>query len=137
MSRIRSEGNRDTELRMIKLMRSHRIVGWRRGQRLFGKPDFVFPRARIALFVDGCYWHGCPKPKHAPLPKTRSEWWAAKLTRNKERDIVVTATLTELGWTVVRVWECDLSVRDAAAKFAKILKGTVAAGLRRTLRKRL
>lgn len=54
-------------------------------------------------------WHGCPKPKHAPRPKTRAEWWAAKLERNKARDRIVIRALRKAGWTVVRVWECDLA----------------------------
>ncbi|HYR57067.1 MAG TPA: very short patch repair endonuclease, partial [Chthoniobacteraceae bacterium] len=93
----------------MALFRAHGISGWRRGVALFGKPDFVFRRERVAVFVDGCFWHGCPKPKHAPLPKNRAEWWAAKLARNKARDRVVTRTLRGLGWKVVRVWECDLA----------------------------
>lgn len=109
MSRIRGRGNRDTELRMIALFRAHGIQGWRRDQPLFGKPDFVFRRERLAVFVDGCFWHGCPKPKHAPMPKNRAAWWAAKLTRNKDRDVLVTRTLRKQGWKVIRVWECDLS----------------------------
>lgn len=111
MSLIRGRGNRDTELRMIVLFRAHGIRGWRRNQPLFGKPDFVFRRERIALFVDGCFWHGCPKPKHAPRPKNRAEWWAAKLDRNQARDRLVTRTLRDQGWSVVRVWECDLASR--------------------------
>ena len=109
MSRIRGSGNRDTELRMIALLRAYGITGWRRDQKLFGKPDFVFRRERVVVFVDGCFWHGCPKPKHAPLPKNRSDWWAAKLGRNKQRDQLVTRTLRNAAWHVIRVWECDLS----------------------------
>ena len=108
MARIRSHGNRDTELKMIALFRAHGITGWRRRQAVFGKPDFVFRRERVAVFVDGCFWHGCPKPKHAPLPKSRAEWWAAKLDRNKQRDRLVTRTLRREGWRVLRIWECDL-----------------------------
>jgi DNA mismatch endonuclease (patch repair protein) len=114
MGRIRASGNRDTELRMIALFRAFGIRGWRRGQVLFGKPDFVFRRERIAIFVDGCFWHGCPKPKHAPMPKNRAEWWAAKLSRNKDRDFVVTRTLRKQGWKVIRIWECDLSSKEWA-----------------------
>jgi DNA mismatch endonuclease (patch repair protein) len=109
MSLIRGKGNKDTELRMMALFREHGISGWRRGQVLTGKPDFVFRPERVAVFVDGCFWHGCPKPKHAPKPKTRAEWWAAKLERNKVRDRVVTRALRKAGWKVVRVWECDLA----------------------------
>lgn len=111
MSAIRGSGNKDTELRMITLLRAHGITGWRRNARILGKPDFVFRRERVALFVDGCFWHGCPKPKHAPLPKTRTEWWAAKFARNKARDREVTCALRKRGWRVLRVWECDLSNR--------------------------
>ena len=114
MARIRSRGNKDTELRMIELFRAYSITGWRRGIALFGKPDFVFGRQRVVVFVDGCFWHGCPKPKHAPMPKNRAEWWAAKLSRNRERDRLVTRTLKEQGWRVVRVWECDLAAKNWA-----------------------
>ena len=109
MSRIRGSGNKDTELRMIALFRKHHIIGWRRSVVLFGRPDFTFRRERVAVFVDGCFWHGCPKPKHAPRPKNRAAWWAAKLDRNKARDRLVTRTLHQKGWCVVRVWECDLA----------------------------
>jgi DNA mismatch endonuclease Vsr len=61
MSRIRGKGNKDTELALAKLFRASHISGWRRNQRLIGKPDFVFPKQRVAVFVDGCFWHGCPK----------------------------------------------------------------------------
>ena len=111
MSAIRGKGNKDTELRMMALFRAHGFTGWRRSMALFGKPDFVFRRERVAVFVDGCFWHGCPKPKHAPLPKNRAEWWAAKLTRNQVRDRVVTRALRKAGWKVVRVWECDLAAK--------------------------
>src|SRR4051812_26150579 len=108
MAAIRGRGNKDTELRLMALFREYRITGWRRAALIFGKPDFVFRRERVAVFVDGCFWHGCPKPKHAPLPKSRAEWWAAKLDRNKQRDRLVTKTLRSEGWKVVRIWECDL-----------------------------
>jgi DNA mismatch endonuclease, patch repair protein len=121
MSRIRANGNRDTELRMIEIFKAERIRGWRRGQKIFGKPDFVFWREKIAVFVDGCFWHGCPEPKHAPLPKNRADWWAQKLARNKERDRVVTRTLRSQGWRVIRVWECSLTRRNLP-RTAKRLK---------------
>ena len=111
MSRIRGSGNRDTELRLMALFRAHGTTGWRRRQKLFGKPDFVFRRMRVAVFVDGCFWHGCPKPKHAPRPKNNADWWAAKLDGNRARDRKVTRTLRSQGWRVVRVWECDPGAR--------------------------
>ena len=122
MALIRSSGNRATELRMIALFRAHGITGWRRNARVFGKPDFVFRRQRVAVFVDGCFWHGCPRPKHAPLPKNRAEWWAAKLRRNRIRDLEVTRTLRKAGWRVLRVWECALSRQGSERTMARIIR---------------
>src|SRR5688572_7864798 len=99
MSLIRSRGNFATELRLIALMREHGITGWRRNATVFGKPDFVFRRERVAVFVDGCFWHGCPR--HATKPANPAERWEAKLARNKERDRVVTQSLRGLGWKVL------------------------------------
>jgi DNA mismatch endonuclease, patch repair protein len=66
MSHIRSHGNKDTELRLMQIFRAARNTGWRRKQNLPGKPDFVFRNARVAVFVDGCFWHGCPKHYRPP-----------------------------------------------------------------------
>jgi DNA mismatch endonuclease (patch repair protein) len=122
MSTIRGKGNKATELRMIRLCRARGITGWRRNVRLFGKPDFVFCRERVVVFVDGCFWHGCPKPKHAPQPKTRAEWWVAKLSRNRSRYGEVTRALRQAGWRVVRVWECALSRQRSARTIARIAR---------------
>jgi DNA mismatch endonuclease (patch repair protein) len=122
MALIRSRGNRATELRLISLMREHGITGWRRNAKVFGKPDFIFRRERVAVFVDGCFWHGCPKPRHAPLPKNRAEWWAAKLARNKARDRLVARTLRAQGWRVMRVWECDLAAKNPAGIAHRVLR---------------
>ena len=70
---------------------------------LLGKPDITFRPSKVAVFVDGCFWHGCPW--HYKTPKTRSEWWDAKIDRNKTRDARKTRKLRRLGWKVVRVWE--------------------------------
>lgn len=111
MSRIRGRGNKDTELALIKLLRRQRVTGWRRNQLLFGKPDFVFREARVAIFVDGCFWHGCPK--HCNTPVNNRPFWIRKLAANKARDLVVNRTLRRAGWRVVRIWEHDLSRRGA------------------------
>lgn len=122
MAAIRGSGNKDTELRMMALFRAHRLTGWRRRVALFGKPDFVFHRERVVVFVDGCFWHGCPRPRHAPLPKNRAEWWAAKLLRNKERDRIVTRALRAAGWRVLRVWECALTPKRSARTAAHVAR---------------
>ena len=72
----------------------------------FGRPDIVFPDRRIAVFVDGCYWHGCPL--HYARPRTREEFWSAKLVLNVERDAHMSRMLTESGWMVIRVWEHEI-----------------------------
>jgi DNA mismatch endonuclease (patch repair protein) len=109
MSRIRGRGNKDTELALAKILRWHRITGWRRHQSVFGKPDFVFKQARLVVFVDGCFWHGCPK--HATKPKNNGTFWQRKLSANKKRDRLVNQTLRRQGWRVFRIWECALAKR--------------------------
>lgn len=106
MSRIRSEGNAGTELRLIKLFRANKIIGWRRKQKLFGKPDFVFPKKRLAVFVDGCFWHGCPRCYRRP--RSNKKYWDAKISRNKARDREVRTILQNFGWRVVRIWAHEL-----------------------------
>ena len=110
MARIRGAGNRSTEMRLIAFMRSHGINGWRRGFNLPGKPDFVFPRLKITVFVDGCFWHGCPL--HATAPKQNAQFWREKLSRNQARDRLVNRTLRARGWIVLRIWEHELARRN-------------------------
>lgn len=111
MSRIRARGNRDTELRLARLFREAAITGWRRNKTVFGKPDFVFAGARVAVFVDGCFWHRHPGCKFCYTPKSRPEFWLPKFERNVARDRVVTRTLRKRGWKVIRIWECQLTPR--------------------------
>ncbi len=120
MALIRSRGNRATELRLIALMREHGITGWRRNARVFGKPDFVFRRERVAVFVDGCFWHGCPR--HATMPANNRAFWKAKLARNAQRDRDVSRTLRKAGWIVLRVWECALVRSRAGRTTARIVR---------------
>jgi DNA mismatch endonuclease, patch repair protein len=126
MAAIRGKGNKDTELRMMALLRAHGITGWRRGVALFGKPDFVFRRERVALFVDGCFWHGCPR--HATTPANNHAFWKAKLGRNAARDREVTRELRKAGWRVVRVWECALARSRARATLGRIDRALAAGG---------
>ena len=119
MSLIRSRGNRDTELRLITIMRAHRLTGWRRNWPLFGKPDFVFPKLKLAVFVDGCFWHGCPL--HATAPKTNATFWRKKLSANRTRDRLVTRTLRQLGWRVLRLWEHELKRRHEHKLMRRLL----------------
>jgi DNA mismatch endonuclease (patch repair protein) len=83
------------------------------------EPDFIFPKQKVALFVDGCFWHGCPK--HSNIPKNNQEFWAKKLQGNKTRDKFVNRELRKMGWRVVRVWEHELkSPRRVAGRLRKL-----------------
>jgi len=106
MSRIRGRGNKETELALAKLLRVARITGWRRHAALLGRPDFTFRKERLVIFVDGCFWHCCPK--HSNIPANNREFWERKLAANKIRDRVVTRILRQRGWRVLRIWEHDL-----------------------------
>jgi len=120
MAAIRSSGNLATELRIIELFRAARITGWRRRRGIFGKPDFVFPRKRVAIFVDGCFWHRHAGCKFSYTPKTRIDFWLPKFERNIARDRLVTRTLRTAGWKVIRVWECQLSSKKARRTIGRI-----------------
>lgn len=136
MSRIRAAGNKDTELRLIQVFRTSGIRGWRRQQRIrfnvqrptsnperskfdvgsstFSRgvrPDFVFRKLKAAVFVDGCFWHGCPR--HFIQPKANAKFWRDKNATNRARDRKVNRTLRRLGWTVLRIWEHELAKRNA------------------------
>ena len=106
MAAIRSKGNKDTELKLVSILRVHRIRGWRRHRALPGKPDFIFPRQRLAVFVDGCFWHGCRW--HCRMPKSGKEFWRPKIARNKARDREVGRLLRNRDWRVLRIWEHSL-----------------------------
>ena len=139
MSRIRSRGNKDPEVALIRVFRTHRITGWRRqqvirtnvqrptpnfersklcvGRWTFSRPfvvrpDFVFRQKRLAVFVDGCFWHGCPQ--HATKPRNNAAFWRKKFAANRARDRLVTRTLRQNGWRVLRVWEHELVSRHEA-----------------------
>jgi DNA mismatch endonuclease, patch repair protein len=118
MSRIRGRGNKETEVALVKLLRAKRITGWRRHQPLFGKPDFIFPRLKFAVFVDGCFWHRCPK--HGTEPKNNRSFWEQKLSRNQARDVKVNRTLRKMGWTILRIWEHELNRKGSHSVLRKI-----------------
>jgi len=110
MSRIRSKGNRTTEQRLATLLRKACLTGWRRHRPVLGNPDFVWPKARVAVFVDGCFWHGHECGKNIS-PRTNVEAWRDKIRRNRARDQRVGRSLRQQGWRVVRIWECTLAQR--------------------------
>lgn len=107
MSQIRGRDNRSTERRMTALLRAYHISGWRvRPSEVTGHPDIYFPDLRIAIFLDGCFWHACPKC--FKLPEQNRKFWAEKIRKNKRRDREVNRVLKREGIKVVRIWEHDL-----------------------------
>lgn len=138
MSRVRSGGNQATEVALAQLLRRNGIVGWRRNTAVYGKPDFVFGKPRVAVFVDGCFWHGCPL--HATKPASNITFWDEKLSRNRIRDRLVTTALEHRGWTVLRIWQHELLRREEhrlVTRIQRILASALhTANERRTLVKR-
>lgn len=117
MSRIKSKGNITTEMDMVSAFRKCRIKGWRRHVKIGScRPDFVFFRSRIALFVDGCFWHMCPE--HGSTPSSNRRFWKSKLKSNLVRDRRNEIELSSAGWCVLRFWEHSVK-KDAlgCAKF--------------------
>ena len=111
MARIRSRGNQTTELSAISALRKRGIRGWRRHvRRLPGTPDFYFRTERVAVFVDGCFWHGCPQCYRAPT--TRAAYWKAKVVGNRERDARNRRELRKRGVATLAVWEHELRKMD-------------------------
>lgn len=113
MSRIRGRGNKATEIALCGLLRGSGISGWRRHQNLPGTPDFAFVAEKVAVFVDGCFWHGCAPCSKGRKPVTNAEYWSAKIEANKRRDRRVDCNLRKKGWKVVRVWEHTLEREPA------------------------
>lgn len=114
MAAISSTGNRTTELRLARILRAFCITGWRRHQALAGRPDFLFRRERLVVFVDGCFWHGCPW--HCRMPKSRRAYWNPKIARNKARDRGIQDILAAAGWRVHRIWEHSLKEPSSVAE---------------------
>jgi DNA mismatch endonuclease, patch repair protein len=110
MQKVKSKGNKSTEQKLINLFKENGIKGWRRNYPVVGKPDFVFLKQKVAVFADGCFWHG----HHCRniTPQQNSEYWNKKRERNILRDETVTKLLVQRGWKVLRFWECAIKSND-------------------------
>lgn len=100
--------NTKPEILVRKYLFSHKIRYRINDKRLPGTPDIVLPKFKTVIFINGCFWHGHTNCKISHIPKTNTEYWANKIDRNKSRDINNKIILTNLGWNVITIWECQL-----------------------------
>lgn len=110
MRSVKSKRNKSTEQSLICFFRKNKIIGWRRNYPLEGKPDFVFPKDKIVVFTDGCFWHG--HDCRNTTPSQNRSYWQIKIEKNRRRDEYVNRLLEEKGWKVIRLWECSLKDND-------------------------
>ena len=118
MASVKSRDAKSTELKFISLLKEKGIIGWRRNYPLIGKPDFVFPRFKIAVFIDGCFWHGCPS--HCRMPSSNVFYWSNKIENNKIRDKKITKALKMKAWQVIRIWEHEIKTGKLNQKLKQI-----------------
>ena len=120
MRKVKSKNNKSTEQNLIHFFNENKITGWRRNYSVKGHPDFVFLKERIAVFVDGCFWHGhdCRNTK----PSDNQEYWRRKRERNIRRDKEVTELVEKRGWKVIRIWECELKKKNISSVLEKLNK---------------
>lgn len=122
MARIRGRYNKGTEMVLASLLRDSGITGWRRHAALPGTPDFSLRDHKLAIFVDGCFWHGCTRCSKSMTPASNTEYWSAKIKSNRRRDRRANRNLRTIGWRVVRIWEHDLKKKPSRC-VSRIKKG--------------
>lgn len=118
MASVKSRDTKSTELKFISLLKEKGITGWRRNYPLTGKPDIVFSRFKIAVFIDGCFWHGCPH--HCRMPSSNVNYWNNKIEKNKIRDKKITKALKMRGRQVIRIWEHEIKTGKLNRKLRQI-----------------
>lgn len=120
MAKVKGQGNKSTELKLIKFFKEYNIKGWRRKYPLTGNPDFVLSKCRLAIFVDGCFWHGCKN--HCRIPESNRQYWVSKIDKNIKRDKKINKELKENQWMIIRIWEHELKKDNHKKKLQKIKK---------------
>ena len=120
MKKVKPNGNKTTELQLINVFGELNIHGWRRHYEVKGHPDFVFPKKKKAVFVDGCFWHGhdCRNTR----PATNKDFWEKKRNRNIRHDQEITQRFETRGWTVIRIWECELKKKNRELLIKKLTR---------------
>lgn len=125
MAAVKSRGNVSTEGAVRRIFLSNGITGWRRHlSSIPGKPDFAFRSARVAVFVDGCFWHGCSSCRRNITPSANKTYWRTKIKKNQTRDQRIDAELRKSRWRVIRIWEHDIA--KAPAKVARRVRNLLA-----------
>lgn len=128
MSKIRGTGNRSTEMVVQAALEQRGLPGWEKhAPDVDGRPDFLYRRLKVAIFVDGCFWHGCTTCLRTP--KTRKKFWLSKIERNKYRDSVTRRGLRRQGYRVLRVWEHQAKSSEWLRSLARLLSAAVAEAL--------
>jgi len=122
MGKVRGRDNASTERRVEVVLRAAGLRGWiKHPRQVLGKPDFYFPEFRTALFVDGCFWHACPRCSRR-TPRTRRAFWEAKIEENRLRDARTRRRLRRLGIHCVRVWEHEATKTSWLARLRLVLE---------------
>ena len=131
MSQIKGKNTKPEEL-VRKFLFSKGYRYRKNDKRLPGSPDIVLPKYKTVVFVNGCFWHGHEGCRYATKPQSNSNFWEAKIARNRHRDEVTSAHLEALGWTVITVWECELKGKETAeARLEALAKEVRQAGERK------
>lgn len=115
--------NTTLEMKFRRALWNAGVRGWRlHSDKLPGRPDLVFSPARVAVFIDSCFWHGCPA--HLRMPSSNLDYWQVKIARNMQRDKAATKELKTLGWTVLRFWEHQTrsNLKSCVSKVQRALK---------------
>jgi DNA mismatch endonuclease (patch repair protein) len=123
MAAVKGKHNRTTEIQFRMALVRAGITGWLTHTNLPGKPDVYFPKAKIAVFLDGCFWHGCGRCGH--VPKTNSLFWATKFERNQDKDRRNSRLLRKQGISVIRAWEHALKKPDQLQRILSRIQAIV------------
>ena len=119
MSKVRSNNNKSTELKLMQIFKENNIVGWKRKYPVKGHPDFVFLDKKIAIFVDGCFWHG--HDCRNTIPSNNAEYWNKKRLHNIQHDAEITTLFEQRNWKVIRIWECELKKSNRTQLLEKLI----------------
>jgi len=119
MASVKSRGNKSTELALGSILFAAGMRGYRKHWRVAGRPDFAWPGLKVAVFVDGCFWHGCTKCKYPP--RSNRKFWKDKIENNVRRDRRVSRRLRRSGWSVIRVRECAVNREASLRRIIRIV----------------